>query len=66
MYDIFWFFFLLDFGCQDFLNMFFGKVFKPVSPVYNLILSVLWRHPGKVDLESVKVVHYCPPVSTFS
>ncbi|KAL9310164.1 Galactinol synthase 7 [Arabidopsis thaliana] len=51
------------FAEQDFLNMFFGKVFKPVSPVYNLILSVLWRHPGKVDLESVKVVHYCPPGS---
>ncbi|VVB04306.1 unnamed protein product [Arabis nemorensis] len=47
-------------GDEDFLNMFFEKVFKPVPPVYNLILSVLWRHPGNVDLESVKVVHYCP------
>ncbi|CAL9238078.1 unnamed protein product [Arabidopsis halleri] len=51
------------FAEQDFLNMFFEKVFKPVSPVYNLILSVLWRHPGNVDLERVKVVHYCPPGS---
>uniref|UniRef100_A0A0D3AAB6 Hexosyltransferase n=1 Tax=Brassica oleracea var. oleracea TaxID=109376 RepID=A0A0D3AAB6_BRAOL len=49
------------FAEQDFLNMFFAKVFKPVPPVYNLILSVLWRHPGSVNLETVKVVHYCPP-----
>ncbi|ESQ33518.1 hypothetical protein EUTSA_v10009767mg [Eutrema salsugineum] len=51
------------FAEQDFLNMFFEKVFKPVPPVYNLILSVLWRHPGNVNLETVKVVHYCPPGS---
>ncbi|KAL0689949.1 hypothetical protein Bca4012_089627 [Brassica carinata] len=49
------------FAEQDFLNMFFAKVFKPVPPFYNLILSVLWRHPGSVNLETVKVVHYCPP-----
>ncbi|CAN7073514.1 unnamed protein product [Brassica oleracea var. botrytis] len=49
------------FAEQDFLNMFFAKVFKPAPPVYNLILSVLWRHPGSVNLETVKVVHYCPP-----
>jgi len=51
------------FAEQDFLNMFFGKDFRPVSPVYNLILSVLWHHPESVDLERVKVVHYCPPGS---
>ncbi|KFK40785.1 hypothetical protein AALP_AA2G040600 [Arabis alpina] len=48
------------FAEQDFLNMFFEKVFKPVPPVYNFILSVLWHHPRNVDLERVKVVHYCP------
>uniref|UniRef100_A0A1J3DIW3 Hexosyltransferase n=1 Tax=Noccaea caerulescens TaxID=107243 RepID=A0A1J3DIW3_NOCCA len=48
------------FSEQDFLNMFFEKLFKPVPPVYNLILSVLWRHPGIIDPERVKVVHYCP------
>lgn len=51
---------------QDFLNMFFEKLFKPVPPVYNLILSVLWRHPGLIDVERVKVVHYCPLVSILS
>ncbi|CAH8388188.1 unnamed protein product [Eruca vesicaria subsp. sativa] len=51
------------FAEQDFLNMFFEKVVNPLPPVYNLILSVLWCHPGCVDLDRVKVVHYCPPGS---
>lgn len=51
--------------CQDFLNVFFEKVFKPIPLVYNLIMSVLWRHPENVELENVKVIHYCAPVSTL-
>lgn len=44
---------------QDFLNMFFRDKYKPIPNVYNLVLAMLWRHPENVDLEAVKVVHYC-------
>lgn len=44
---------------QDFLNMFFRDIYKPIPPVYNLVLAMLWRHPENVELEKVKVVHYC-------
>lgn len=47
------------FAEQDFLNMFFQKVYKPIPLVYNLVLAMLWRHPENVELEKVKVVHYC-------
>ncbi|KAK6116519.1 hypothetical protein DH2020_049724 [Rehmannia glutinosa] len=47
------------FAEQDFLNMFFNKVYKPIPLVYNLVLAMLWRHPENVELEKVKVVHYC-------
>uniref|UniRef100_M8BEI8 Hexosyltransferase n=1 Tax=Aegilops tauschii TaxID=37682 RepID=M8BEI8_AEGTA len=47
------------FAEQDFLNMFFRDVYKPIPPVYNLVLAMLWRHPENVQLEKVKVVHYC-------
>ncbi|CAK9316591.1 unnamed protein product [Citrullus colocynthis] len=48
------------FAEQDFLNMFFGNVYKPIPPTYNLVLAMLWRHPENVcDLRNVKVVHYC-------
>ncbi|XVF84995.1 hypothetical protein PTKIN_Ptkin17bG0083500 [Pterospermum kingtungense] len=47
------------FAEQDFLNMFFQKVYKPISLVYNLVLAMLWRHPENVELDKVKVVHYC-------
>ncbi|KAH9319278.1 hypothetical protein KI387_021047, partial [Taxus chinensis] len=40
------------FAEQDFLNMYFQKM-------YNLVLAMLWRHPENVDLDEVKVVHYC-------
>ncbi|XWS53472.1 hypothetical protein CRYUN_Cryun10bG0004100 [Craigia yunnanensis] len=48
-----------SFAEQDFLNMFFRGIYKPIPPVYNLILALLWRHPENVDLDKVKVVHYC-------
>lgn len=54
--------FNFDFG-QDFLNMFFEKVYKPIPLDYNLVLAMLWRHPENVDLDKVKVVHYCAAVS---
>lgn len=44
---------------QDYLNMFFKDIYKPIPNVYNLVLALLWRHPENVDLEKVKVVHYC-------
>ncbi|XP_073304070.1 galactinol synthase 1-like [Primulina huaijiensis] len=47
------------FAEQDFLNMFFNSVYKPIPNVYNLVLANLWRHPENVELEKVKVVHYC-------
>lgn len=49
---------------QDFLNMYFREIYKPIPPIYNLILAMLWRHPQNVDnLDQVKVVHYCAAVS---
>ncbi|RRT68200.1 hypothetical protein B296_00011073 [Ensete ventricosum] len=50
----------------DFLNMYFEKIYKPISLVYNLVLAMLWRHPENVELEKVKVVHYCAAVSAGS
>ncbi|XP_047069065.1 galactinol synthase 1-like isoform X1 [Lolium rigidum] len=47
------------FAEQDFLNMFFKDVYKPIPWVYNLLVSMLWRHPEKVQLGKAKVVHYC-------
>ncbi|XP_042385810.1 galactinol synthase 1-like [Zingiber officinale] len=47
------------FAEQDFLNMFFKDVYKPIPLVYNLVMAMLWRHPENVELEKVKVVHYC-------
>lgn len=42
--------------------MFFEKTYKPIPLVYNLVLAMLWRHPENVELEKVKVVHYCAAV----
>uniref|UniRef100_A0A0D6QSX0 Hexosyltransferase n=1 Tax=Araucaria cunninghamii TaxID=56994 RepID=A0A0D6QSX0_ARACU len=47
------------FAEQDFLNMFFQKMYKPIPLIYNLVLAMLWRHPQNVELHKVKVVHYC-------
>lgn len=47
------------FAEQDFLNVYFKKIYKPIPLVYNLVLAMLWRHPEKVELDKVKVVHYC-------
>ncbi|ONK63160.1 uncharacterized protein A4U43_C07F12030 [Asparagus officinalis] len=47
------------FAEQDFLNMFFRDIYKPIPLVYNLVLAMLWRHPENVQLDKVKVVHYC-------
>ncbi|CAA2946263.1 galactinol synthase 2-like [Olea europaea subsp. europaea] len=48
-----------SFAEQDFLNMFFRDIYRPIPPIYNLVLALLWRHPENIDLEQVKVVHYC-------
>ncbi|XP_020588360.1 galactinol synthase 2-like [Phalaenopsis equestris] len=47
------------FAEQDFLNMYFRNIYKPIPLEYNLVMAMLWRHPEKVDLQKVKVVHYC-------
>lgn len=43
--------------------MYFRNVYKPIPLVYNLVLAMLWRHPENVELDKVKVVHYCAAVS---
>ncbi|RYR39626.1 hypothetical protein Ahy_A09g045192 [Arachis hypogaea] len=35
------------------------NIYKPIPLDYNLVLAMLWRHPQNVDLQKVKVVHYC-------
>ncbi|KAF4361386.1 hypothetical protein F8388_012846 [Cannabis sativa] len=47
------------FAEQDFLNMFFKDIYKPIPNVYNLVLAMLWRHPENVDFDNIKVAHYC-------
>ncbi|XP_061968026.1 galactinol synthase 1-like [Populus nigra] len=47
------------FAEQDFLNMYFRDIYTPIPLVYNLVLAMLWRHPENVELDKVKVVHYC-------
>jgi len=43
--------------------MFFRDVYKPIPSDYNLVLALLWRHPKNINLDKVKVVHYCAAVS---
>ncbi|XP_065851712.1 galactinol synthase 2-like [Euphorbia lathyris] len=47
------------FAEQDFLNMFFKDVYKPIPPIYNLVLALLWRHPENIEFNKIKVAHYC-------
>ncbi|KAK4781667.1 hypothetical protein SAY86_015769 [Trapa natans] len=47
------------FAEQDFLNVYFRDTYRPIPLAYNLVLAMLWRHPENVELEVVKVVHYC-------
>lgn len=42
--------------------MYFRDVYKPIPLEFNLVLAMLWRHPENVDLDRVKVVHYCAAV----
>ncbi|KAF7144784.1 hypothetical protein RHSIM_Rhsim04G0243400 [Rhododendron simsii] len=48
-----------SFAEQDFLNAYFRDVYRPIPPIYNLVLAMLWRHPNNIDLDNTKVVHYC-------
>ncbi|KAL1208913.1 Galactinol synthase 10 [Cardamine amara subsp. amara] len=48
-----------SFAEQDFLNMYFRNIYKPIPPTYNLVLAMLWRHPECIDLDKINVVHYC-------
>eukprot|EP00850_Spirogloea_muscicola_P002045 SM000007S21005 [mRNA] locus=s7:1309236:1311657:- [translate_table: standard] len=48
------------FAEQDFLNEYFRGIYlHPLPLQYNLVLAFLWRHPQKVDLSKVKIVHFC-------
>ncbi|XVF57628.1 hypothetical protein PTKIN_Ptkin06aG0220600 [Pterospermum kingtungense] len=47
------------FAVQDYLNMFFRDIYRPIPSAYNLVLPMLWRHPENIKVEEVKVVHYC-------
>uniref|UniRef100_A0A2N9HS32 Hexosyltransferase n=1 Tax=Fagus sylvatica TaxID=28930 RepID=A0A2N9HS32_FAGSY len=47
------------FAEQDFLNMYFKDIYKPIPPIYNLVLALLWRHPENINIDEVKVAHYC-------
>ncbi|KAF8111826.1 hypothetical protein N665_0072s0038 [Sinapis alba] len=47
------------FNAGDFLNMYFKDIYKPIPTTYNLVMAMLWRHPEHVDLDQIKVVHYC-------
>ncbi|CAK9187110.1 unnamed protein product [Ilex paraguariensis] len=48
-----------SFAEQDFLNMFFRDIYRPIPSIYNLVLAMLWRHLENIELDKVKVVHYC-------
>ena len=45
--------------------MYFKGIYKPIPLVYNLVLAMLWRHPENVELDKVKVVHYCAAVGIY-
>ena len=46
--------------------MYFRDIYRPIPLIYNLVLAMLWRHPEKVNLDEVKVVHYCANVSEIT
>ncbi|KAK1385017.1 Hexosyltransferase [Heracleum sosnowskyi] len=48
-----------SFAEQDLLNLYFKSIFEPIPPVYNLLVPMLWTHPEHVELDKVKVVHFC-------
>ncbi|MQM03334.1 hypothetical protein Taro_036110 [Colocasia esculenta] len=50
---------ITPFAEQDFMNVFFEKIYVPLPLDYNLILAMLWRHPENFDFDKVKVFHYC-------
>ncbi|KAK1403762.1 hypothetical protein POM88_003367 [Heracleum sosnowskyi] len=48
-----------SFAEQDLLNLYFRSIFKPIPPVYNLLLPMPWRYTGKdehMDREDVKML----------
>ncbi|PPS13989.1 hypothetical protein GOBAR_AA06576 [Gossypium barbadense] len=47
------------FAEQDYLNMYFRDIYRPIPPIYNLVMAMLWRHPENIELDKAKVVHYC-------
>ena len=50
------------FAEQDLLNSYFRHDFRPLPLTYNLVLAMLWRHPGAISPSRAKVVHYCAKV----
>ncbi|TYH91796.1 hypothetical protein ES332_A13G138500v1 [Gossypium tomentosum] len=47
------------FAEQDYLNMYFRDIYRPIPPIYNLVMAMLWRHPENIELDKANVVHYC-------
>lgn len=43
--------------------MYFRENYEPIPALYNLLVHMLWRHPEEVELDKVKVVHFCAAVS---
>ncbi|CAA6671453.1 unnamed protein product [Spirodela intermedia] len=39
------------FAEQDFMNIFFEKIYEPLPLDYNLILAMLWRHPDNFNFD---------------
>jgi inositol 3-alpha-galactosyltransferase len=43
--------------------MYFRDNYQSIPALYNLLVHMLWRHEEEVDLDKVKVVHFCAAVS---
>ena len=42
--------------------MYFKDIYKPIPPIYNFVLAMLWRHPENFNFDEIKVAHYCAAV----
>ncbi|KAK7827337.1 galactinol synthase 2 [Quercus suber] len=42
---------------------FFKDIYKPIFPVYNHVLAILWHHSENIEFEKVKIVHYSATMS---
>ncbi|KAH7570295.1 hypothetical protein JRO89_XS05G0082600 [Xanthoceras sorbifolium] len=47
-----------------FIELVLPKMYKSIPLIYNLVLPMLCSHPENVELDKVKVVHYCASLKT--